>query len=253
MSIDFLAYYIAKIDENLESELPLTDLVLEIEKNLPSEQVAHLLEAFPLLARLTIWNALEPEFQQDVFLEMRNESRVLLLNALDDDLCFPLFEKLDATSLLDLSESLSDRFIDYAVTKMTAIQRKYFKSAQEYSVNELGHWQSFDDLHLSQNFKVSAAKKLCGKHLPLLTEVIYVTNSEAKLVGEISINQLFKYENSQLLSEIITTNSDQLLSTLDVDIASDNLITSGKSALPVVDENGCLTGRLDIHSAWRLG
>lgn len=252
MSIDFLAYYIAKIDESIESELPLTDLVLEIEKNLPSEQVAHLLEAFPLLSRLTIWDALEPEFQQDVFLEMRNESRILLLNALDDELCFPLFEKLDATSLLDLSESLSDRFIDYAVTKMTAIQRKYFKSAQEYSVDELGHWQSFDDLHLSQNFKVSAAKKLCGKHLPLLTEVIYVTNAEAKLVGEISINQLFKYENSQLLSEIITTSSDQLLSTLDVDIASDNLITSGKSALPVVDENGCLTGRLDIHSAYRF-
>lgn len=251
MSIDFLAHYIDKIDETLDDKAQLAAIIKEAELELSVEQFANLLEAFPLTSRLSIWSLLSAEFKQDAFLEMKDESRVLLLNALDDVDCFPLFEKLDATDLIELSESLSNRFIDYAVTQMTAKQRKFFKSAQDYSVDELGRWQSFDDIQMLHKFKVSAAKKVCAKPLPLLTEVIYIIDENAKLLGQIAVNQLVNYDNETLLVDVMDKDIEVVASNAAIVDAADTVIASGRAALPVVNENGCLTGRLDIHSAYK--
>lgn len=148
------------------------------------------LEAFPIKSRLTVWESFTKEFQQNIFLEMKNESRQMLLNALNDDDCFPLFDKLDTNSLLELTENLSDRFIEYPVSQMTVKQREHFKKTQNYSDAEVGHWQSFDECKIPQKLKVSAAKKITSKSLSVLSDVIYVTDNESKLLGEIAINRL---------------------------------------------------------------
>lgn len=266
MSLELLPQYIEKVDELLANDLPLNDLPLndlplgnlplskltsEIEHDLLPEHMAILLEAFPLKSRLIIWRQLSSEYQQNIFLEMRNESRQMLLDSMDDDSCFPLFDKLDANSLLELTEHLSDRFIEYAISQMTAKQREHFKKAQDYSESEVGHWQSFDENKIPEKLKVSAAKKVCAKNRALLSEVIYVINTQAELLGEIAINRLLTLNDEKLLTEVIYQEVQYLEATKNIDEAADAVILSGKSALPVVDENGCLTGRLDLDSAYR--
>ena len=266
MSLELLPQYIEKVDELLANDLPLNDLPLndlplgnlplskltsEIEHDLLPEHMAILLEAFPLKSRLIIWRQLSSEYQQNIFLEMRNESRQMLLDSMDDDSCFPLFDKLDANSLLELTEHLSDRFIEYAISQMTAKQREHFKKAQDYSESEVGHWQSFDENKIPEKLKVSAAKKVCAKNRALLSEVIYVINTQAELLGEIAINRLLTLNDEKLLTEVIYQEVQYLEAKKNIDEAADAVILSGKSALPVVDENGCLTGRLDLDSAYR--
>lgn len=182
---------------------------------------------------------------------MKNESRQMLLNALDDDACFPLFDKLDANSLLELTENLSDRFIEYAVMKMTAKQREYLKKAQDYSDVEVGRWQSFDEKRISQKLKVSAAKKVCAKDQLTLTEVIYVIDKDAKLLGEIPINKLLLLDDDKPLASVICQEVKFLEASKNIEESIDEVILSGKLALPVIDENGYLTGRLDLHSAYK--
>ncbi|MFT5758327.1 MAG: magnesium transporter [Alteromonadaceae bacterium] len=251
MSLELLPAYIEKIEALLSSELPLNELVADIEGSLLPEHVAILLEAFPIKPRLTIWDLFTKEYQQNIFLEMKNESRQMLLNTLDDDACFTLFDKLDAYSLLELTDDLSERFIDYAVTQMTVKQRDHFKKAQDYAEMEVGRWQSFDENKIPQKLKVSAAKKICAKALPLLTDVLYIIDNQSKLLGEIAINSLLTLESDKLLLDVILLESQALEATKDIDEAADEVISSGKSALPVVDENGCLTGRLDLHAAYK--
>lgn len=251
MSLELLTEYIEKADELLEDELHLQDIALEIERDLLPEHVAILLEAFPLEQRLSLWDLLSNEFQQHIFLEMKNESRQMILNAMDDDACFPLFDKLDANSLLELTEGLSERFIEYAVTQMTSKQREHFKQAQDYSDSEVGRWQTFDEIRISKNLKVSAAKKACSKNESPLTDVIYVIDNNATLLGEIAINRLLLLENDKLLSNVIYQCIQSLEATKNIDEAADAVIYSGKSALPVIDDTGRLTGRLDLQSAYK--
>tara|TARA_R110002050_G_scaffold42525_4_gene102397 strand:+ start:649 stop:1995 length:1347 start_codon:yes stop_codon:yes gene_type:complete len=251
MSLELLPEYIEKVDELIADGLPLNELISEIEHDLLPEHMAILLEAFPLKSRLIIWHQLSNEYQQNIFLEMKNESRQMLLDSMDDESCLPLFDKLDANSLLDLTEHLSDRFIEYAISQMTVKQRSHFKKAQDYSELEVGHWQSFDENKIPEKLKVSAAKKICAKNRAPLSEVIYIIDSESKLLGEIAINRLLTLNDEKLLTDVIYQEVQYLEATKDIEEAADAVILSGKSALPVIDENGYLTGRLDIDSAYQ--
>lgn len=249
--MDLLTEYIHQFEQHFAEEMPLEQLIQQAEQQLAAEQVAILLEAFPISERMKLWGLLKPELQQDVFLEMKTESRQMLLNALDDQDCLPLFEKLDAVDLLELSEELSDRFIDYAVTKMTAKQRANLKKAQDYSDEEVGHWQSFDEKQIPITLKVSAAKKLCAKTLPSLTDTLYLTDEDSRLVGEININQLITLDGNELLKNVTYSQPQSIAASTSIDDAADEVVISGRAALPVVDEDGRLTGRLDIHSAFK--
>lgn len=252
MSLELqLPAYIEKVEEILSTNGSLNEVVLEMENSLLAEQVAILLEAFPIQQRLGIWQLLNAEYQKNVFVEMKNESRQMLLNVMDDDSCFPLFDKLDANSLLELTDNLSDRFIEYAVTQMTAKQREHFKEAQDYSENEVGRWQSFDEKRIPQRLKAFSAKKACAKGQQTLTDVIYVVDKHSKLLGEIPISKLLLIEDDTPLADIEYQEIQCLEATDNIEEAVDEVILSGKSALPIVNEEGCLIGRLDLHSAYK--
>ncbi|MEL0658115.1 magnesium transporter [Psychromonas arctica] len=251
MSLELLPDYIEKINNNFENETDIKDVIVEVEQELSDEQIALLLESFPIKLRIEIWLSFSDETQQNVFIEMKPESRELLLNACDDELCFPLLTKLDAVDLLELSESLNDRFIDYAVSKMTAKQRSLYKKSCDYALDEVGHWQNFTEVQIPQQLKLSAVKKVCSKNLPTFTDVIYIVDDNAVLIGEIALNAIFKAESEEEYKSFINTDIEYISSNDDIAIASDKLIDSDTSALPVIDENRCLTGRLDLPTAYR--
>lgn len=252
MSLELLTEYIEKADELFEGEFHLQDIALKIEEDLLPEHVAILLEAFPLEQRLSLWKLFSSEAQQLIFLEMKNESRQMILNALDDDACFPLFDRLDANSLLELTENLSERFIEYAVTQMTAKQKEHFKKSQDYADDEVGHWQSFDEIKVSQKLKVSAAKKLCAQEQPMLTDIIYIIDHQSKLLGGIPINHLLLLDDNKPLAEVMYHETSTINASKNIGEAADEVILSGKAALPIIDDEGCLTGRLDLHSAFKF-
>jgi len=251
MSLELLPDYIEKINNYFENETDIKEVILEVEQELSDEQISVLLESFPIKLRMSIWATFTDETQQNVFIEMKPESRELILNACDDELCFPLLTKLDAVDLLELSESLNDRFIDYAVSKMTAKQRSLYKKSCDYALDEVGHWQNFTEVQIPQQLKLSAVKKVCSKNLPTFTDVIYIVDDNAVLIGEIALNAIFKAENEEQYKSFINTDIEYISSNDDIAIASDKLIDSDTSALPVIDENRCLTGRLDLPTAYR--
>jgi len=221
MSLELLPEYIEKVDELFTHELPLNALTVEIERELLPENAAILLEAFPIKPRLLLWKEFSSEYQQNIFLEMKNESRQMLLNAMDDEECLPLFNKLDANSLLELTEDMSGRFIEYAISQMTAKQRDHFKKAQDYSEEEVGHWQSFDENKILAKLKVSAAKKICSKKQVSCSEVIYIIDNQSVLLGEVAINKLLLLNDEQPLAELIDEEFISLDSTKNMDEAAE--------------------------------
>jgi len=251
MILDLLPDYIEKINNTFETEADISGLVAEIEENLSEEQIAIILESFPIKLRLSLWTAFSDEIQQEVFIVMKHDSRELLLNTLDDEYCFPLLTKLDAVDLLELSESLDDRFIDYAISNMTAKQRSLYKKSCDYALDEVGHWQNFTEIQIPQQLKLSAVKKVCSKNLPAFTDVIYIVDDNGALIGDIALNSIFKANTDEEYKELINTDIEYVTSNDDIADACDKLIDAYISALPVIDENRFLTGRLDLSTAYR--
>jgi magnesium transporter len=54
------------------------------------------------------------------------------------------------------------------------------------------------------------------------------------------------------LMDVICNEVTSIIASKSIEEAADEVILSVKAALPIVDENGCLTGRLDLHSAFKI-
>ncbi|HEY7866022.1 MAG TPA: magnesium transporter, partial [Psychromonas sp.] len=93
---------------------------------------------------------------------------------------------------------------------------------------------------------------ILSKSLPPLSEVFYVTNHDATLIGEVSIAKLIAMEDETPISTVVDKDYEVLLCTDNIYSAAEKVIISGKAALPVVDTTGCLTGRLDLQQAYTI-
>lgn len=255
MALDLLPDYIEKMNQHFDSEIEtktkISELANDVEEHLSDEQIAILLESFPLKLRTSIWLSLSEEVQQNVFIEMKHDSRKLLLNTLDDEYCFPLLTKLDAVHLIELAESLNNRFIDYAVSNMTAKQRSLYKKSCDFTENEVGRWQNFTEVQLPERLTLSAVKKVCSKNLPPFTDVVYIVNDQGALIGEIPLNAIFTANDDDEYKSLINPDVPFINTNEEIADAAEKLIDSDRSALAVVDENHCLTGRLDLPAAYR--
>ena len=86
----------------------------------------------------------------------------------------------------------------------------------------------------------------------MLTDIIYIIDNQSKLLGGISINQLLILDDDKPLVDVIFHEIFAINASKNVGEAADEVILSGKAALPIIDDNGCLTGRLDLHSAFKF-
>ncbi len=231
-------------DEFEELDHVLSDILIECSR----EQHALILEAFPIQDRKQIWRRLSVDTQKEIFFEMKAESRNLLLNSLRDEESYQLFDSLEADDLLYLDDT-PDNFVRYALSKMDEKERSYYEIAQGYSQDEIAHWQSFDRIRVTNWVRVDNLKRFLPENLPDLTEVVYVVDFNGKLLGEVSLSQVIKHQGNRFVSEIMTDCDNTLLASSDTLTACDKVINSYKSALPVVDEENRLLGRVDVSSA----
>lgn len=257
MSEISLAEYIDKLSHVLDAEYAesaddefeeldhvLSDILIECSR----EQHALILEAFPIQDRKRIWRRLSVDTQKEIFFEMKAESRNLLLNALRDEESYQIFDSLEADDLLYLDDT-PDNFVRYALSKMDEKERSYYEIAQGYSQDEIAHWQSFDRIRITNWVRVDNLKRFLPEHLPDLTEVVYVVDYNGKLLGEVNLSQVIKHQGNRFVSEIMSDCDNTLLASSDTLSACDKVINSYKAALPVVDEENHLLGRIDVASA----
>lgn len=256
MTLDPFADYLAQFQAVLlvaeSSEETIQQLMQQAEQSLNTEQIANLLEAFPPETRLSLWHSIDNELLADVFLAMREDSRKLLIKLLDDSECQQLLTTFDAEDLLELAEDLPERFLDYAISQMDSEQRKLYELAQLYSLDQIGHWVSFECPRVSRRLKAVSAQRILKKGIPRYSEVIYTIDREGKLTGEIPITSILLADPNEHIEDLQSSETISLQASIQLQDAADEVINSGRMALPVIDVEGSLIGRLDIAEAHKV-
>jgi len=257
MSDNSVTGYIEKLSFALEDSTPedrgqLRLLTTELPELFSDEQIAAILEAFPIADRIIVWDELSAEIQKDVFYEMREESKRLLLKNLDTVKCYPLFESMEADDLLFLEEEIPDKYLRYALSKMDLTERSYYELAQAYPIDQIGHWQSFDRIRVEDWVRADSLKRYIPEQLPPHTEVIYVVDKAGKLLGEVKFSRILKADDNVRVTELMEEDCEVLVATDNVLEAADEVVSNNHAALPIVDAEQKLLGRLDISAAYHL-
>ena len=222
---------------------------------LTPDDVALALESIPLAQRRQAWANIKQANRLDILVEMRGESRQLLLKELDDSEIEALFTDVDAEDLLEITDSLPDRLVDIALKQMDTKQREYYQQGIVYDDDTVGRWIDHDLLIASQSIRTSEVMRLLKKSTPHYTDMIYLVNRTGRWVGCVKFDQLFKAQGHEPVSNLIDEECSFINANTELTKASEQLERSSLSALPVVDDNQILLGRFHAGLAmetWRL-
>lgn len=216
------------------------------------DELALLLESLPLEQRLTTWEQIPADFRINILVVMRSDPRESLIDHMSLDELDRLFAKLEAEDLVELTESLPIRLVDRALQAMDAKQQQYYQDAQQYNDDLAGHWVDHRQLVLPQNAKVRDALRLLRRDIPKYADAVYLINRAGHFAGSVRISNVFGAPDHVPLSEL--ENEDFVTVSANTNAVDEALKVqrSGYSALPVIDENNCLIGRLDIGTASEL-
>lgn len=225
-------------------------LMQEAQEELSAEQLALMLEAFPPEPRLLLWQLIEDSLWPAIFICMREDSRRVILQRLDTEGCEQLLALFDAESLLEVSDDLSPELLLFAQSKLGAVEQKRYEKAQLYTDEQLGHWVRFDCLRVSARARVERVRRLLDRPFPNYSTVVYLTNAQGMLVGEVRLQDLYRADGERVIAELAQPEITILQASEDVYDAAERVIQSEEMALPVVDSGGELLGCFDVMLAY---
>ncbi len=246
---------VADLIELLIDEEHSPDAVNRAISELTPDDVALALESIPLVQRQQAWANIKQANRLDILVEMRGESRQLLLKELDDTEIETLFTDVDAEDLLEITDSLPDRLVDIALNQMDNKQREYYQQGIVYNDDVVGRWIDHDLLIASQSIRTSEALRLLKKETPSYTDMVYLVNRTGRWVGCVKFDKLFKAQGHEPISSLIDEECTFIDAEAELTKAAEQLERSGLVALPVVDKNFILLGRFHAGLAmetWRL-
>ncbi|MCQ8877924.1 magnesium transporter [Pseudoalteromonas shioyasakiensis] len=242
------------IDELLQCDTTSrkNKLLADAKDKLSTEHLSLLFEALPKEQRLEIWLLLDEDTQHEIFINLGADSCRWLLQTLDEVEGFKLLDEVSVEELLELEEVIPERFVDYARRQLDEVQTKQYDLAQQYNPEQLGHWLNFDSIKVSEKLTVGGVRKILQKGLPQFTEVIYLVSRKGTLIGEVSVNALFKAQDSDSLLDFANLDITSLHADDDLYEAAEVVIHSETMAMPVVNADNKLLGRLTVSSAYEL-
>ncbi|ETX10440.1 magnesium transporter [Marinomonas ushuaiensis DSM 15871] len=246
---------VADLIETLINDEHSPESVNKAISELTPDDVALALESIPLTQRQQAWANIKHANRLDILVEMRGESRQLLLKELDDTEIETLFTDVDAEDLLEITDSLPDRLVDIALNQMDNKQREYYQQGIVYDDDVVGRWIDHDLLIASQSIRTSEVLRLLKKETPSYTDMVYLVNRTGRWVGCVKFDKLFKAQGHEPIASLIDEECSFIRSDTELTKAAEQLERSTFSALPVVDENLVLLGRFHAGLAmetWRL-
>jgi magnesium transporter len=213
------------------------------------DELALLLESLPLETRLETWAQIPDKHRIDVLVVMRGDPRERLLDEMSLDELDTLFQDLEAEDLVELTESLPSRLVDRALRAMDAKQRQYYEDAQKYTDDLAGHWVDHHDLALPQNAKVRDALRLLRRDIPDYVDTVFLTNRRGHFSEAVRFSAVIGAPDHVPLTDVSEDDFMTIIATDDSVDAALKVQKSGFSALPVVNAQGTLLGRMDIGTA----
>ncbi|GAB4275301.1 MAG: magnesium transporter [Methylomicrobium sp.] len=234
--------------ENEDQKAVFEQAVTELE----STELALLLESLPVHFRLERWLQVPIEDRVDVLVAMRSKPRQTIIESLEESDLQALLSDLHAEDLIELAETLPESVIDLALGNMDASQRKHYQLSTQYHEDRIGRYVDHELLILPITARVRQAIRLIRRKLPEYTDCIYLIQRNGTYAGSVLVKNLYDAEPMTPLVDLciddpITISADSYLTD-----AAEKMEHSGLVALPVIDANQLLLGRITLRLALEI-
>ncbi len=214
-----------------------------IEKLHPAD-IADIIEELAPAEREAVFQALDEEVAAQALEEIDPKLQVSLVNSLDSDRAADIVEEMDPDAAADLLADLTPERSEEILDEMEPAERQEVEELLDYAEDTAAGRMTTDYMALSPNARVTDAIALMRKFEGGVESMstIYLVGEGEKLVGAVPLARLVLATPETKLQDVIvepliTCSSDADEKEVAEIFDKYNLLT-----LPVVDENGALTG-----------
>ncbi|QUJ69903.1 magnesium transporter (plasmid) [Photobacterium sp. GJ3] len=219
---------------------------------LETSEIGLLLETLPIDERLALWQTVAPEERVDVLVAMRGDARSVLIDNLSMPDLRAMLHGLDAEDLIELSQSLSDKLVDFALAKMSQDQKTWYEQSQQYDEEQIGRFVDHSLVMLTPNTRVAEALRAVRRAEYPMLDRVYIVDKKGMYKGEVTLSVLLAADGQARVDSLEDDIASPLKANMDVDDASERLEHSDQAAMAVVDEHGRFVGRATLRLAMEI-
>ncbi|MFD2725076.1 magnesium transporter [Hyunsoonleella rubra] len=252
-----------KEKENIQFEL--TDELLEQVEGLVASQedkelqkllkefhyadIAEILDELNLEQAIYVIKLLDSETTSDILMELDEDNREKVLQNLTAKEIAEEVEELDTDDAADIIAELPEERQQAVIDKIEDEEHK--EEIQEllaYEEDTAGGLMAKELVKVYETWTVAGCLRRIRGQAKDVRRVhsIYVVTKEEKLIGRLSLKDLVVAKNDQKIADIYISNVDYVYDHEDVEEVAKVMAKYDLEAIPVVDENKTLLGRITI-------
>jgi magnesium transporter len=211
--------------------------------------VAEILDELNLDDAVYLIKLLDSETTSDGLTELDEDTREKVLQNLSDKEIAEEIEELDTDDAVDIISELPENRQLNVISKIEdEAHKSEIKELLKYDDDTAGGLMAKELVKVYETWTVAGCLRRIRGQAKDVTRVhsIYVVDKQEKLIGRLSLKDLIVAKNDQKIAEIKKDNVDWVNVHDDVEDVAKVMAKYDLEAIPVVDDNQTLLGRITI-------
>ncbi|HMC02298.1 MAG TPA: magnesium transporter [Flavobacteriaceae bacterium] len=211
--------------------------------------IAEILDELDLDEAVYIIKLLDSETTSDILTELDEDIREKVLRNLSAKEIAEEIEELDTDDAADMIAELPEDRQDDVISRIEDEEHKAeIKELLAYDEDTAGGLMAKELVKVYETWTVAGCMRRIRGQAKDVTRVhsIYVVDKEEKLIGRLSLKDLITAKSEQKIAEISNSNVDSVNVNDDVEDVAKVMQKYDLEAIPVVDNNQVLLGRITI-------
>jgi len=239
---DRIAEYIQLIAQGTVAE------VQEKLKELHPAEIAHIIEALPLVERDALWELVHPTDEGDILIRLNDEVRTRFIDAMSESELIAATKGLEIDDLVDILSDYPEEVIQRLLQSMDKDYRLRLEAVMSYPEDTAGGLMNTDAITVRADISLDVVLRYLRLHgeIPETTDNLIVINREGHYLGTLALTDLLTKDPSLSVAEIINREVDPIQANTDVKEVASLFEKLDLVSAPVVDEQNKLIGRITI-------
>lgn len=223
--------------------------LIEYFEEMHHADIAEVLDELSFDEAVYIIKLLDSEKTSDVLMDVDDDTREKILKNLTAKEIAEEVEELDSDDAADILGELSETRQEAVMSQIE--DEEHLKEIEElltYEEDTAGSLMAKELVQVNENWTVLKCVREMRAQAEEVTRVhsIYVVDNDGKLKGRLSLKDLLIASTKTAISEVYIPNVDYVYDHDDLDDVSYKMRKYDLEAIPVVDDNQVLLGRITI-------
>ncbi len=211
--------------------------------------IAEILDEVNLDDATYVIKLLDSETTSDILMELDEDNREKVLKNLSAKEIAEEVEELDTDDAADIISELSEERQEAVISYIEDEDHKSeIQELLAYDENTAGGLMAKELVKVYETWTVAGCMRRIRGQAEEVTRVhsIYVVNKEEKLIGRLSLKDLIVAKSDQKIADLVKINVDYVNVNDDVEDVAKVMAKYDLEAIPVLDDNETLLGRITI-------